>query len=59
MELIGQHYCRVQHVSGGCPHCLKMLLVLLELNDVALSEQEHLHEDGRVGAQYEKLIRYA
>jgi hypothetical protein len=20
VELIGQHYCIVQHVSGGCPH---------------------------------------
>lgn len=59
VELIGQHYCIVQRVSGGCPHCLKALLVLLEFNDVALSEQEHLHSDGHVEAQYEKLIRYA
>ena len=59
VELIGQHHAMGKHRSGGCPHCLKVLLVLLELNDVALSEQEHLHSDGHIGAQYEKLIRYA
>lgn len=56
VELIGQHYAMGKHMSGGCPHCLEVLLVLLELNDRTLSGQESF---GDIGAQCEKLIRYA
>ena len=56
VELIGEHYAMGQHVDGGCPHCLRVLLVLFELHDRTLSGQgavEHL------SAQCEKVIHYA
>jgi hypothetical protein len=59
VELIGLHNSTGKHVAGGCPHCLKVLLVLLELNDVFLSGQKGPYPVGHIGAQCEKLIRYA
>lgn len=56
VELIGQHYWMGKHVNGGCPHCLKVLVALLELHDHIFSEQE---ATGPFGAECEKLIRYA
>lgn len=55
VELIGQHYWMGEHVNGGCPHCLKVLVALLELHDHIFSEQEATDP---LGADCEKLIRY-
>ena len=59
VELVGQHYAMGKHVSGGCPHCLEVLLVLLELHDRTLSVQQRPYSVGGIGAQCEKLIHYA
>lgn len=58
VELVGQHYSMGRHVNGGCPHCLKVLLVLLELHDRMLSGQGDPSVE-RIGAQCEKVIHYA
>lgn len=55
VELIGQHYWMGKHVNGGCPHCLKVLIALLELHDHIFSEQEVTDP---LGVDCEKLIRY-
>lgn len=59
VELIGQHYAMGKHTSGGCPHCIEVLLVLLELHDRTLSGEQHPSAVGDISAQCEKLIRYA
>lgn len=59
VELIGEHYSMGKHVGPGCPHCLEVLLVLLELHDRTLSGQGGLYPLEHIGAQCEKLIRYA
>ncbi len=59
VELIGQHYCMGKHVGPGCPHCLEVLLVLLELHDRSLAGQDGPCSVERLGAQCEKLIHYA
>lgn len=56
VELIGQHYSKGRHLSGGCPHCIEVLLALLELHDRALSEQQCSE---CLGSQCEKVIHYA
>lgn len=56
VELIGQHYSMGRHVNGGCPHCLDVLLALLDLHDLAFSEPQTAEYPSR---QYEKLIHYA
>lgn len=58
VELVGQHYSMGRHVNGGCPYCLKVLLVLLELHDHMLSGQGDPPVE-RIGAQCEKMIHYA
>jgi hypothetical protein len=57
MELIGSHRTVGKHVHGGCAHCLRVLLVLLELADQCLSKEDPA--DRRAGPRSEKLIRYA
>ncbi len=59
VELIGQHYAIGKHRSGGCPHCLEVLLVLLELHDRTLSGEQRPYPVGGISAQCEKLIHYA
>jgi hypothetical protein len=59
VELIGQHNFTGKHVSGGCPHCLKVLGALLELSDLIPSGQKGPYRVGQIGARCEKLIRYA
>jgi hypothetical protein len=58
VELIGQHYAMEKHRSGGCPHCLEVLLALLELHDRTLSGDQHPRAFGDISAQCEKLIHY-
>ena len=58
VELIGQHHTMGKHRSGGCPHCLEVLLVLLELHDHALFGEQHPYTVGDISAQCEKLIHY-
>lgn len=59
VELIGQHYAVGRHVGGGCPHCLEVLLVLLELYDRILSRQQPPYPAEEIAAPCEKLIHYA
>ena len=59
VELIGQHYAMGKHVGAGCPHCLEVLLVLLELHDRTLSGEQSPYAAGGISAQCEKLIHYA
>ena len=56
VELIGQHYSMGRHVNGGCPHCIKVLLALLDLHDCALSARQC---NEYLGSQCEKVIHYA
>ncbi|HZC24958.1 MAG TPA: hypothetical protein VE866_16605 [Candidatus Binatia bacterium] len=56
VELIGQHYSMGRHVIGGCPHCIKVLLALLDLHDCALSARQC---NEYLGSQCEKVIHYA
>ena len=58
VELVGQHYAMGKHVGGGCPHCLEVLLVLLELHDRTLSGEQPPYAVRGVSAQCERLIRY-
>lgn len=55
IELKGQHYSTGGHVNGGCPRCIEVLLVLLELHDRILSERR---SSAYRRPQCEKLIRY-
>ena len=55
-ELIGRHYLLGRNVHAGCPRCIEVLLVLLELQDRALSKQQSAQY---LGPQCEKVIRYA
>ena len=59
VELIGQHYSMGKHVGAGCPRCLEVLLVLLELYDRTLSGPDGPYSVERSGAPCEKLIHYA
>ena len=55
VELIGQHFDSGRHVNGGCPHCIEVLLALIELHDfIVFAQQSAAYLD----PQYEKLIRY-
>jgi hypothetical protein len=56
VELVGHHYLVGRHVNRGCPHCIEVLLVLLELHDRTLSKQQSAEY---LGPQCEKLIHYA
>jgi hypothetical protein len=44
--------------AGGCPHCLEVLLVLLELHDRIFSGELHRYAAGDISAQCEELIHY-
>jgi hypothetical protein len=59
VELIGRHYAMGKHRSGGCAHCLEVLLALLELHDRTLSGERHPYAGGSISDQCEKLIHYA
>lgn len=59
VELIGQHYFMGNHVGPGCPHCVEVLLVLLELHDRMLSGQHKAYAVEDISAQCEKFISYA
>lgn len=56
VELVGRHYLVGRHANGGCPRCIEVLLVLLELHDRTLSKQQTAEY---LGPQCEKVIRYA
>ena len=56
VELVGRHDLVGRHANGGCPRCIEVLLVLLELHDRTLSKQQTAEY---LGPQYEKVIRYA
>lgn len=56
VELIGRHYLQGRHANAGCPRCIEVLLVLLELHDGALSKRQSAEY---FGPQCEKVIRYA
>jgi hypothetical protein len=55
---MGRHNFTVKHVSSECPHCLKVLVVLLDLSDLIPSGEKGPYPVGHIGAQREKLIRY-
>ena len=56
VELVGRHYLVGRHADGGCPRCIEVLLVLLELHDRTLSKQQSAEY---LGPPCEKVIRYA
>lgn len=56
VELVGRHDLVGRHANGGCPRCIEVLLVLLELHDRTLSKEQTAEY---FGPQCEKVIRYA
>lgn len=55
VELIGHHFGTGRHVTGGCRHCIEVLLALIELHDFILFAQQSAEY---LDPQCEKLIRY-
>ena len=56
LELIGGHCIKGKHRNGGCPRCLEVLLVLLEVEDRTLAVH---NSGGHINAQCDNLIRFA
>jgi hypothetical protein len=56
VELIGTHNSVGEHVRGGCAHCRRVLLLLLEIADQILPGA---HDRSQyVGSPCERFVRY-
>lgn len=56
VELIAQHHGGRKRTDNGCPRCLELLVLLLEIQDSMLSAGA---SDWDFRAQFQKVIRYA
>lgn len=56
VELIGTHSSMGEHVRGGCTHCRRVLLLLLEVADHILPGAHDRSRSG--GSPCERFVRY-